>query len=216
VGLFWSYFKFELRLPFIQLPGPLAMLAEGAATLLDTVRDTIITLRDQFFADTCETVYLPKFARSRGIVRAPLEPEESFYSRVRLAYLWHKYGGRESAMQQVLEAYFGFEGIQIVNLRSEDVAKWAEFRVVINSFGTATEYNEDLVRWAVNEIKPARSLLEHVLPPLPPVRFRAGESAAGEELLRWNNEAIPQGVNILTGDAGTILTDDSGEVVLTT
>jgi hypothetical protein len=184
-GVFWRYFRDTLRLPFILVGGPLAMLAEGASGLLDAARSVCLSLRDQFFVETCEDVYIAQFARSRGIVRSPLEAADGYANRVRLAYLWHKRGGRAGQIAQTLADYFGFAGIEIVNLRAEDADRWAEFRVVIHSMGTATVYDEAQTAWAINEIKPARSKLDSIIPPAAPQVFRVGREGAGDKLLWW-------------------------------
>ena len=184
-GVFWRYFRDTLRLPVTLVGGALAMLAEGASGTLDVVRAVCLSLRDQFFVETCEDVYIARFARSRGIVRSPLESADGYSARVRLAYLWHKRGGRAGQMAQTLTDYFGFAGIEIVNLRAEDADRWAELRVVIRSMGTATVYDEAQTAWAINEIKPARSKLDSIIPPAAPEVFRVGREGAGDRLLWW-------------------------------
>lgn len=163
MSLFWDYFRNTLRFPPILRPGPLAMLAEGAALGLDAARNVILQLRDQFLPEKCEDVYLARYARSRGIVRAPLEPEGHYQARIRLAYLWWRRGGRASAMKQVLVSYFGFARVDIINLRTEDPDRWAEFRVVCELVGEQPIFTLDQVVWAINEIKPAGKKLAEVL-----------------------------------------------------
>jgi hypothetical protein len=163
MGLLWDYFRDGLRLPFLAKPGPLAMLVDGGSESLDAARDVPAQLRDQFFADRCEAVRLESFARSRGIVRAVLEPELSYHGRVQLAFLWHKRGGRASAMEKVLEDYFGFASVQVESMRDEDPARWAEFRVVCNMVGAQPLFTTGQVEWAINEMKPARSKLNEVV-----------------------------------------------------
>lgn len=159
MGLFWDYFRQTLRLPFIQAPGPLAMLADGGADALDAVRADSLTLRDQFFPSRCDDAYLVRFANSRGIVRAPLEPDEHWLERVRYAYRWWSRGGRESAIAEGLVVGYGFSRALITNLRAEDPARWASFRVVVQGGPGDILLRINSVRWAINEVKPARSLL---------------------------------------------------------
>ena len=159
MSLFWSYFRDTLRFPFILKGGALALLAEGAALLLDTVRDLILSLRDQFFSTLCEEANLVHFAKSRGIVRAPLEPDSSYFGRVRFAYLWWKQGGRVSGMRRVLISYFGFGDIEIINMRTVDAARWAEFKVIASVIGSNLMFTEEQIIWAINEIKRAGSKL---------------------------------------------------------
>lgn len=186
--LLWTYFKEVLRLPFILRQGPLAMLLHGAAVALDAARDAIIQLRDQFVPGRCETVYLTRFARSRGIVRNPVEPDDHWEMRIRLAYLWWARGGRPSAMAETLKKGFLFSAVKIVNLGSEtalydettsallfdedsgkfinndhDDLRWAEFMVIIYLSGNETTYTMEQIIWAINEIKPGRSKLVEIM-----------------------------------------------------
>lgn len=163
MGLFWAYFRDTLRLPFILVGGPLALMAEGASICLDTVRSVIISLRDQFFSDRCDDVFLANYAQSRGIVRAPQEPEEHWLYRVRFAYYWWSRGGRAAGMRASLINYFGFADVRIINLRDEDPTRWAEFRVEADIIGASPLFTQDQVEWAINEIKPARSKLAEIL-----------------------------------------------------
>jgi len=162
MNLFWDYFKQKLRLGFISLPGPLAMLAEGAALCLDDVRAIILRLRDQFLPELCDDAFLDNFARSRGIVQAPLETTAHYQGRVRFAYLWWARGGRAGAMRLTLMEFFGFGNVSIISLRDEDPARWAEFRTEIEVLGSNMEVSEAQVEWAINEAKPARSKLSEV------------------------------------------------------
>lgn len=162
MGIFWAYFRDTLRLPFIQRPGPLAMLAEGAAPLLDAVRDAILLLRDQFLVSRCEEGYLNNFARSHGLVRAPQESDESWTGRVQLSYLWWARGGRAGLMAQVLVDHFGFASVEIINMRASDAARWAEFKVVAYVIGGNLMFTTAQVEWAINEVKPARSKLASI------------------------------------------------------
>lgn len=159
MGLFWTYFRDTLRLPFVRGQGPLAMLAEGGADALDDARDVISLLRDQFVPFRCEAIYLARFARSRGIVRSPLEPEEHWLARVRFAYHWWSRGGRASAMAEGLRLGFGFSAVRVINMRAEDPAKWAQFRCELDGVTGDVLSRVDQVRWAINEVKPARSKL---------------------------------------------------------
>jgi len=159
MSVFWNYFTKTLRLPFILVGGPLAMLAEGAAESLDEVRDVIISLRDQFTPARCEDANLTRFAAARGIVQSPLEPDAHWQARVRFAYHWWASGGRSSALAEGLELGFGFDSADVVSLRSDDPARWASFRVILwgGSGDILTRLSQ--IRWAINEVKPARSLL---------------------------------------------------------
>lgn len=159
MGLFWDYFKRTLGLPFIQAPGPLALLAEGGATTLDDARGVIVQLREQFLAEKCEAAFLVNYARSRGIVRGPQEPEAYFIQRVRFAYLWWSRGGRAGAMAAMLVSYFGVESVEVISLRAEDPLRWAEFRVVAYLVGETAWFTVDQFEWAINEMKRAGAKL---------------------------------------------------------
>ncbi|OHD25786.1 MAG: hypothetical protein A2Y38_21450 [Spirochaetes bacterium GWB1_59_5] len=183
MGLFKDYFVNVLRLPFLHKPGPLAMLADGASGCLDAVRDVIEVLRSQFLPALCESAYLERFARSRGINRHPLEPEAHWLERVRFAYLWWSMGGRASAMAEALQIGFSFGTVRIINLYTifqmvdedtktpivdestteylgdGDFERWAEFMVVAQLKGNEIRYTRAQIIWAINEIKPARSRL---------------------------------------------------------
>lgn len=157
MGLFWEYFKKKLRLIYLSQAGPLALLGEGASKCLDEARANVLTLRNQFFPELCDEAFLANFARSRGIVQAPLETKAHYQGRVRFAYLWWTRGGRAGAMRLTLMEFFGFGGVTIIPLREEDPTRWAEFRVEIEVFGANLEVSEAQIDWAINEAKPARS-----------------------------------------------------------
>lgn len=183
MSLFGAYFKDTLRLPFLAKPGPLAMLSDGAAGCLDAAREVVLTLRDQFFPTLCEAELLDRFARSRGIVRAPLEPEAHWLERVRFAYHWWARGGRQSAMAEALRIGFGFGDVKVISMNQTflmydetsgaalhdettlapigegDSDRWAEFMVFAQLKGEEIRYTREQIVWAINEIKPARSRL---------------------------------------------------------
>lgn len=183
MGLFWDYFKKELRLQSIAETGPIAMVTEGASVCLDVVRDIMNVLREQFLPELCEDAHLICFARSRGIVRNPLEPEAHWLMRVRFAYNWWSRGGRASTMEQALLIGFDFGAVSVVNMNKpfrlydegtmelldDEVTTnnileggseyWAEFMVIVKLKGNAISYTREQIIWAINEIKPARSRL---------------------------------------------------------
>ena len=163
MGLFWSYFRDTLRFPAILRQGPLAMLAEGGAAVLDDVRGVILQLREQFFPEKCEEVLLTRYAKSRGIVRAPLETEEYWKARVRFAYLWWARGGRASSMEQTLVKFFDFASAAVISLRDEDPTRWAEFRVELEVLGGTLSISQEQIEWGINEIKRASAKLAEVV-----------------------------------------------------
>ncbi|MDD5107548.1 MAG: hypothetical protein PHC49_18290 [Desulfuromonadaceae bacterium] len=180
MGLFWDYFLRALRLPFIQRPGPLAMLAEGGADSLDAARTDMLGLRDQFFPSRCDDAFLYRFAAARGIVRHPLEPAEHWAERIRFAYAWWVSGGRESAMAEALTAGFGFTKADVFNMRIEDPARWASFKVwLLCESITVPSVSAASVIWAINEVKPARSKLATLGFATPGTMHIAAASAIG-------------------------------------
>ncbi len=163
MAVFWKYFRGKLRFSLIWSPGPLAALAKGGAAMLDEARDAVLWLRDQFIPERCEQDYIGRFADSRGIVRGLLETDAYYNARVRLAYQWWVQGGRTVQMEMVLKTYFAFGGVQVQSLRDEDENRWAEFRVLVDVIGENLQVTPEQVVWAINETKPARSLLAEVI-----------------------------------------------------
>ena len=157
MGLFRDYFKKKLGFILIQSPGPLSQGAFGGADALDGARDDALWLRKQFLPLLCDDVFLENFARSRGVVRAALEPEAHYIGRLRYAYNWFIMGGKDAGMINALLNYFDLTEVVITNLRDEDPEKWAEFRVLLNGIKGELLTKLDQVEWAINEAKPARS-----------------------------------------------------------
>lgn len=162
MGIFWRYFKENLAWPLTRIPGGLAALAEGAAGALDQVRQDILWLRLQFNPSTCETQYLEHYARARGIRRHRLESLDLFRVRVVSAYAWQLMGGKVSGLRKILD-YYGYVVAGIVNLRTEDPARWAEFRVALEPPAEGFRADDyELLAWAINDQKPARSKLASI------------------------------------------------------
>ncbi len=159
MGRFNTYFKNGLKWIPIHRPGPVAALVEGASMLLDTAREEILWLRDQFLPDRCDVRYMDRFAASRGITRFDYETEQQYYDRVRTAYDWHLQGGRDGSLRWILRDGCGLaeDDIEIVNLRDEDPARWAEFDVRLQNIQGDALVGLPAVNWAIAEVKPARS-----------------------------------------------------------
>jgi len=220
MGLFWSYFRDTLRLPYILKRGALAMLAEGGSTGLDGVRGIIVTLRDQFLAERCEEAVLANFARSRGIIRAPLEPEASWRGRVRFAYLWWQRGGRAGGMEQVLIDYFGFAAVDVANMRAEDPARWAEFTVTCSMIGEEAPFTPEQVTWLINEMKPARSKLAGLTfeaTVLSDIPCWSGALWSAETIMVWPDESqtVPH-FELIDETTGAVIIDETTLAELTT
>lgn len=158
MSIFKEYFFKTLRWPLIHRVGPLAALVEGLARAMDEVRGDIIWLRDQFNPWTCDAGMIAKHAESRGISRHPAESEAGYRERCIRAFAWHRLGGGQLGMPQIL-AHFGYPDTEILNVRREDPERWAEFKpsVVARAGLGGADYEQ--IGWIAAETKPARSIL---------------------------------------------------------
>lgn len=160
---FWQYFRDTLALPLIRRQGALAGIAEGGAGALDSARDHVLWLRDQYAPGKCEAEHVANFAVARGIKRHRLETDTQFRARVVRAYAWQLLGGKQSGLPQIL-AHYGYTA-KVESLREEDPARWAEFRVSLDvPEGLAAE-DYELLNWIINDQKPARSRLAAISVP---------------------------------------------------
>lgn len=179
---FHGYIFKTLRWPLCLRPGPIASVVNGLARVFNDVVGDMHWLRDQFNPATCELEFLEPLAESRGIIRHRLEVDDNlFRQRVIKAFAWQLLGGKSQGMPKLL-AHFGYEVDEPVNVRFEDEARWAEFRIELDSPPAITQNDYELLLWSTNEAKPGRSKLESV-------RFR---SVLKKELYH--------GGNIRTGD----------------
>ena len=112
MGIFWKYFQ-KLSFPLILKGGALAKSAMGGAEALDTARDNIFWLRNQFLPEICDAQYLSDFSRSRGIVRAPVESSEQFTRRVIYAWQFFRLGGKAAGLPEILKLY-GILDVELV------------------------------------------------------------------------------------------------------
>ena len=158
MSLFWEYFRETLRFPLIWAAGALAQLAKGGAAALDAAREHIIWLRSQFLPATAHAEFLARFAKSRGIKRHPTETDAQFKSRVIYAFSWQLLGGKAAGLPKILD-FYGFPNAEITNVRDEDPARWAEFKVGLEAPEILSEENWATALWAINDYKPARSKL---------------------------------------------------------
>lgn len=160
---FWKYFSEVLKWRPILKPGPLQVLPKGTARRLDDLREDAIFLRAQWFTQLCEAELVPDYGLSRGLFRHKSETAEQFRQRVTNAYAWHLLGGKQEGVPEILR-FYGFETLEIENLRKYQTSRWAEFQVGLKTPQTLAEQNlilEDLetLVWLINEYKPARSIL---------------------------------------------------------
>ncbi len=157
MGVMWDYFK-GLGWNLIQLrSGALTMLAEGGGAALDDARQAILWLRDQFNPETCETAYLDAHARSRGVTRAPREPDDKYKARVVKAFPWHFQGGKRLGLPEILKLY-GYDAT-VIPYRTIDPDRWAEFLVEVERTPDTTSEDRRLLLWAVNDQKQAAAKL---------------------------------------------------------
>ncbi len=140
-------------------PGPIMAVLHGLARVFNDVVKDMYWLRDQMNPATCELQFLGPLAESRGITRHRLETDnDQFRQRVVKAFAWQLLGGKSQGMPKLLQ-HFGYEVDEPVNVRGEDEARWAEFRIDVNEPAIIKEDDYHLQLWAINEAKPGRSKL---------------------------------------------------------
>lgn len=191
---FWNWIRNVLRWPLIRRAGALACLVEGVCRAADDVLQDIYWLRDQFNPATCEDQYLDRHGAARGLTRNPRESDARWRRRVCAAMAWHKLAGRAAGMPRIMEHY-GYSGAMMVNLAAEGrPERWAHFRCAFTPDSQMTETDWDLVRWILQETKPAKSVLETmtlVLSPQAAMRPSMAQ-AVGEviTILPWSPDAV--------------------------
>lgn len=157
---FWNWIRNVLRWPLIRRAGVLACLVEGCSRAADDVLQDIYWLRDQFNPATCELEYLTRHATARGLTRHPRESDTLWRRRVCAAMAWHKLAGRTAGMPRILEHYGYKEAVMINVAAAGQPERWAHFRCEFTPSSQMTETDWDLVRWILQETKPAKSVLE--------------------------------------------------------
>ena len=151
----WDFFKDDLNYPEIQVPGPLAFLAESMAESLDVELGRAEAVRKQHFPMLCEKESLKYHAKGRGINRHHKESEDKFRIRVAQAFAWQKLAGRFRGLHKIFEHY-GFPIIRFSELKG---SQWAEFDLVVESKGALDDDVWDLIFWMANEYKRASAKL---------------------------------------------------------
>jgi len=141
-------------------PGPIMAVLHGLARVFNDVVKDMYWLRDQMNPATCELQFLEPLAESRGITRHRLEVDnDKFRQRVVKAFAWQLLGGKSAGMPKLLK-HFGYEVDEPVNVRSEDEARWAEFKIKVDPQESGIKKDDlELLDWAINESKPGRSKL---------------------------------------------------------
>lgn len=196
---FWTYFADKLHWPQAFAPGPLQAIVRGLAHHLDTTREDMPYLRQQFFPGLCEDDLVPEHGLSRSLVRHPRETPEQFRQRVVHAYRWHMLGGKTSGLPQILK-FYGFPAAQLDNLGEYSRARWAEFDLKLDSPESVDEYNAMLADvgqliWLVNEYKAARSVLARVYTDIHdrrPIVLSAGPVLGDGYLSHFSGIAAPE------------------------
>lgn len=163
MSAFWNYFSEKLVWPQAFAPGPLQAVVRGLAHHLDTTREDIASLREQFFPGRCAPDLVANHGTSRGLVRHPRETPDQFRARVVKAYGWHMLGGKTLGLPQIL-TFYGFDITRIENMRDSNPAHWAEFGIELQTPQYDTGYLDIIATiaeliWLINEYKPARSKL---------------------------------------------------------
>lgn len=158
MSIFKDYFFKTLRWPLIHRAGPLAVIVEGLARSMDEVRRDIIWLRNQFNPWTCDETMITAHAESRGIIRHPSESETKYKDRCIRAFAWHRLGGGQMGMPRILD-HFGYPDTEMLNVRTEDPERWAEFKARIPALEGMNSEDYQRIGWIAGETKPARSKL---------------------------------------------------------
>jgi len=154
---YWKYFLDTLRYPEVQHPGPLSLLAEAEGAELDSLYDSGLKLRDQFFPAKAEKESVILHGRSRGVPRHFLENDSQYRSRVLNAWGWQHLAGRHWGLYKIFAEY----GFPIITLDRLTGAHWAEYdiEVEIPPGIPLSEEVFDLIYWIFFEYKRASAML---------------------------------------------------------
>lgn len=154
---YWPYFLNDLHYPQIQNPGPLSLIAEGAADELDLLYQAGLRVREQFFPALAEKEGVDIHGLARGVHRHYLENDGQYKTRVINAFPWHRLAGRHWGMYEIFRTY-GFPIISLIYLTGDH---WAEFDLEVESPpGIGVDQDVfDLVQWLALEYKRASAML---------------------------------------------------------
>lgn len=159
---FWQYFKDYLAFPFIQNKNALAVIIKGLALTMDTVRKDITAMRDQFVVPKADDSLITNYGVSRGIPRTRFDNDKQYRTRVEKALAWHKLGGKNQGLIQILEEY-GYPNGEIENLRRTDPARWATFNVNLLDPGESLDQEKvNAIFEIANMYKPGRSVIQKI------------------------------------------------------
>lgn len=159
---FWQYFKEYLAFPFIQNKNALAVIAKGLALTMDNVRKDIEAMRDQFIVPKADDRLMTNYGISRGIPRTRFDNDRQYRTRVEKALAWHKLGGKNMGLVQILAEY-GYPGGEIENIRHTDPARWATFNINLLDPGERLDQEKVSAIYEIaNMYKPARSVIQKI------------------------------------------------------
>lgn len=159
---FWQYFKYYLAFPFIQQKNALTVIVKGLALTMDNVRNDILAMRDQFVVPKADGSLISNYGLSRGIPRIRFDNDKQYRTRVEKALAWHKLGGKNQGLVQILAEY-GYPNGEIENLRHTDPARWATFNVNLLDPGESLDQEKvNAIFEIANMYKPARSKLQGI------------------------------------------------------
>lgn len=156
---FWRYFKDKLAFALIAVPGPLAAVMHGLARYLGLVRQDVLWVCDQFVPSKAEDRHIALHGDSRAAPRTRFDTDARYRKRVELAAKWHKMGGKEQGLPEILKEY-GFASAKVYNKRKDDPALWAHFDVnLVQPPKDFSQGDVDAVLAVANQYKPGRSVV---------------------------------------------------------
>lgn len=156
---FWRYFRDTLAFGLIAVPGALAAVIHGLARYLDDVRRDILWLRDQFVPTQADDTHIPLHGDSRAVPRTRFDTAARYRTRVEYAAKWHKMGGKEWGLPQIIAAY-GFLNGEVYNKRKDNPALWAHFDLKL--LQPPRDFDQEDVAAVLsiaNQYKPGRSVI---------------------------------------------------------
>ncbi len=162
MSIFTKYFN-ALAWPLAHERGVLQAIIRGLALDMDKDAASMVVLRDQFVPGRSDDIILPHHGTSRGIYRHPSETDAMYRDRVAHALAFHAKGGKQIGFMELLR-FFGFQPLEIQNLRHWSPARWAEFGVCLADSDLTLERLKDFL-FLANEYKPARSVLSRIYNP---------------------------------------------------
>lgn len=156
---FWEYFYEYLALPFLQEKGALAVLMEGYSRYLDAIQQDILWVRNQYLVPLADNSLISAYGESRNIPRTRYDTDTKYRTRVEKAFLWHKLGGKEQGLPEILSEY-GYPGSKIKNIGLEKPELWAHLDInLLQAREGWGQEDIDAVYEIGNMYKPGRSII---------------------------------------------------------